>query len=146
MKRKRSALLNKGFTLIETIVALVIFSIAILGILASIITVYKHSIRNLIRTEAIEVAREELNKVKLMEFEDITPDKLNPENLKSCNPNDPRASIKRQVRNYQISFGRFFKVDLINQNLKKVTVIICWEYKGKDYKYSATTLVNRGNE
>ena len=146
MKRKKSALLNKGFTLIETIVALVIFSIAILGILASIITVYKHSIRNLIRTEAIEVAREELNKVKLMEFEDITPDKLNPKNLKSCNPNDPRASIKRQIRNYQISFGRFFKVDLINQNLKKVTVIVCWKYKGKDYKYSATTLVNRGNE
>lgn len=59
---------NQGFTLVEIMVALVVFSVVMLGLAAGLIAATKTNRQNVLRDEATRVANEELSRLKGLQF------------------------------------------------------------------------------
>ncbi len=120
---------EKGFTIVEALVSLTILAIVLLGLLAGVLKSYELVVRNQIRDEAVKVAQEILEEIRDSNFNNLPTSK---------------SPLSRQVRNYTITFTpNISVVDLIQGQVKKVSVTINWSYKGKSYSYTAETLVRR---
>jgi type IV pilus assembly protein PilV len=56
---------SRGFTLIEVLMALLILTVGLLGLLQSVNIAYEHTLRNRLRDEAAAIAEEQLNVMRL---------------------------------------------------------------------------------
>jgi len=134
---------RKGFTIIEILVALTILAVVLLGLYYSLIVSYKYSVANILRDEAIKIAQGEMERVRTMPFDNVTQNQLNPPGLSSCNTLYPSGFIERQVRSQKFKFGEYFQVSDISQNLKQVTLTVCWKYRGKDHRYTVESIIRK---
>jgi len=55
------ALVARGFTLVEVMMALLVMTVGLLGLLQSVNVAYEHNIRNRLREEALLVGEEQMN-------------------------------------------------------------------------------------
>jgi type IV pilus assembly protein PilV len=63
---------DRGFTLVEMLMALLIMTVGLLGLLQSLQVAYQHSTRNRLREEGILLAEEQMNELRLLTFNNIT--------------------------------------------------------------------------
>ncbi|UOD34525.1 prepilin-type N-terminal cleavage/methylation domain-containing protein [Deferribacteraceae bacterium V6Fe1] len=124
-----------GFTLIEVLVSLTIFAVALLGMLGAIINIKEINTRNIIRDEAIKASQEIFNDLRNSAYTGIGNIGSTP-----CDPNDNSSNFTRQLRNFNILFGRTDNV-AVSGNMKQVDMTLCWDYKGKRYEYKTSTLI-----
>jgi type II secretory pathway pseudopilin PulG len=129
---EQNVLLNKkekGFTIIEALVSLTILAIILIGLLAGILKSYEIVVRNQIRDEAVKTAQEILEDLRNRDFDNL-PNSLSP--------------ITRQIRNSSITFTPTINItDVVQGDVKKVSITINWNYKGKTYSYTTETLIRR---
>jgi type IV pilus assembly protein PilV len=59
--RKTSPKSSTGFTLVEMMMAMLVMTVGLLGLLQSINVAYEHNLRNKLREEALLVAEEQMN-------------------------------------------------------------------------------------
>ena len=52
---------SRGFTLIEVLMAMLVMTVGLLGLLQSVNVAYEHNLRNKLREEAVLVAHEQMN-------------------------------------------------------------------------------------
>lgn len=134
--------LSKGYTIIEVLIALVIFAVALLGLFAASSVIISNNLLNLERNTAINIASESLelarNSPNLNQFS------LNNGTL-SCEDSLNKCTVKRPIRSIPFCFGRYYKVIPVtgSSNLKKVIVEVCWKHKGKLKKITDETIVGR---
>jgi len=134
--------LKYGFSLIEVLVAIAIFSLVFLGLFATVSFIISNNLRNLERNEAVLILEESLESIGNKEYSSITEANLN-NGVSNCTNSLNKCQIKRQMRNFSVCFGRFFRINNLNSDLKKVLVEVCWRNKGKFYKISGETIVRR---
>ena len=60
-KRKTSLCAESGFTLIEVMMAMLVLTVGLLGLLQSVSIAYEHNLRNRLREEAVGLAEEHLH-------------------------------------------------------------------------------------
>ena len=125
----------RGFTLIEVLVSLVIFAVALLGMLAAMINIKGINIRNSIRDEAIKASQEIFNGLRNSTYASIGNQGSNP-----CDPGDNSTSFTRQLRSFNVLFGRTDNVT-VGTNVKQVDLTLCWDYRGVRYFYKNSTLI-----
>ncbi|MGA1862781.1 type II secretion system protein [Deferribacter thermophilus] len=130
---------KKGFTLIEMMVSLFIFSVALLGLVASMITVKKMNMRNNVRNIAIEQVNNEIEKLRAYGFNKIDNLIGSCENIE-CSPANDNCSMKAQYRNTWISIGKSFTVNT-SGTTKEIVITSCWELFGKKYTYTTQTYI-----
>jgi type IV pilus assembly protein PilV len=119
---------KKGFTLVEALVALSILAILLLGLLSSLIVSYEISTKNVIRDEAVKIAEEYAEKYRNMDLNSI--------------PASDTKTETRQIRNATVNFLITTTSTPISANkLKQVTITVEWNYKGKHYTHTITTIV-----
>lgn len=120
---------NKGFTLIESLVALVILAIILLGLLTGLMVAIDMNTRNILRDEAVKIA----DKYAEICRNDIT----------KCTS----STEERQFRNFKEEYNIDITIDNptitsgSNINVKIVTITVKWQYRGKEYSHTIKTAV-----
>jgi type IV pilus assembly protein PilV len=71
-RRKTSLLTNSGFTLLEIMMAMLIMTVGLLGLLQSIQVAYRHNAKNKMRERAVVLADDNLRSFSQLPFEKIT--------------------------------------------------------------------------
>ena len=64
---------SKGFTIIEVLMAVLVMTVGLLGLLQSVNVAYEHNLRNNLREEAVAVALEQMNAIRRMKLPKNTP-------------------------------------------------------------------------
>jgi len=125
---------SNGFTILEVLVALFLFSFILLGTLGIFLKTYDYSLKNELRNQAVKIAQEELEKYRNMDFNSILSE--------STTCSSSMDKVERQVRNENFVFIVARNItEEVPDSVKKIEITICWNVKGKEYNYTATTLI-----
>lgn len=141
---ERIAMLNnKGVTLIEMMISLVIVMIVSLALMQTALVGMNMNVRNSMRDEAVNVAEGRINELRSLPFtEKLTSGDLAAgvmvlpavsKNLRSTTidyiPTQTIADIKTAFE--------------IEANAKQITISVDWTYRGNSYTHSVTSIMRR---
>jgi len=130
---------KKGYTLVEVLVALLMFSVTLLGLFAAVSAVVSNSLLMLERTEAVSILTESLELAR--NSSDATA--LN-SGFQSCAESLSNCALRRRIKNLNVCFGRFYRAFPVNgTSLKRVSVEVCWKNRGRLLKVLGETIVGK---
>ena len=124
---------NKGMTLIEVMIALILLAITSLALIQSVLLATNINIINSLRDEAVSVTEQRLNELRSLPF--TAGDML------VTSPSVTEASISRHVRSVTCNFTVNKTITQVDVNTRQVTLIVTWPYKGKQYQHGVSTVV-----
>ena len=138
---------NKGLSLIEVIVSLLIMTVMLLGLAQTILFSISTNMKNVFRNEAVNIAEERMNGV-LIDTANTAHDGLR---------NIPYTSIAAQAGNFTVA--RTFRgaatmnytvttslTDISDAGTSTIsayqlTLTVSWSYKGTTYTHSTMTVI-----
>lgn len=141
---------EKGVTLVEVMIALVVALIVFLALMQTALVGIDANIRNILRDEALGVAAEKMDQARNLSFASL-----------GLSPATPSVSVvRRQVRNLKdpsnptedISFSATSTIRELDgdgnfgtddANNKQVNILVTWQWKGDNYTHSITTIRKR---
>jgi type IV pilus assembly protein PilV len=121
---------ERGITLIEVMISFVLIMITSLALMQSTMLAYSTNIRNETRDEAVKVAEQEMITIRNTPFDLLISDPTG-------------TAFTRNIRQYQASFTARRIVNPINANNKEVDLSIAWEYRGKQFTHTVSTVVRK---
>jgi prepilin-type N-terminal cleavage/methylation domain-containing protein len=138
----RSHINNKGVTLVEVMISLVIFLIVFMGLMQTALLSIDGNVRNVERDEAIAIANGEIDNLKIVPFGTLTT------------PNPPCRTVSRNFRNISKQFNLCDTItDLPDPDgtvkTKSIAVVVGWDHKketaaqlptNREFQHSITTL------
>lgn len=121
---------NKGFTLIEAVISMLLLTVMMLWTIQSMISAYNYAGRNQLRDEAVRISEELLTTARNTSYAALSPGTT------------PAYTITRQIRNYDYPFAIDREVVTEVPGLAySVSVNVGWSHKGKNYNHTATTII-----
>jgi len=128
---------NRGMTLIEVMIAIVITFIVFLGLSGSGIFVLNENIKNSLRDEAVSVAGMEMEQVRNTSFD----------NLYLAPGTQSVDNVVRQIRGLTVNFGVTRTVTILDLNNLQVSINVTWDRtennQTKSYNDNIATIVRR---
>ena len=119
---------KKGFTLIETLIAVSILTIAMLAILNTIVISFQYGMRNSIRNEAIKMAEKKMNELRNTAFSSLA---------------SSSSSETRTFRNLTVTYTQQWTVSVLSANSTAIDVSVSWTYMGQSYSHSTASIVSQ---
>ena len=119
---------KSGFTLVEVMIAMLIMSVGLFGLLQSVNVAYEHNARNRLREEAVQVAEEQMNELRARQFDDISASRLSTVN----------RAIAGGFRNFSVALLS----QTLGGNSKKITVTVSWTFKRLRSEHAIYTMKN----
>lgn len=132
---------NQGFTLMEFVVATLILTVGLLGMLSAVNTATKHNLGNVLRAEAVTLGDDEIMNVRSRAFASISTNLSNPPDpAKDKVP--PFVTKTRNVRGVMKDFSvqRYVKQQVTQS--KEVIVTVRWVQNNKTYSHSVSSVVS----
>jgi prepilin-type N-terminal cleavage/methylation domain-containing protein len=124
---------DKGFTLIEVLVAIVILFISMMAVLHALGLSVEHNMKNIIMDEAIRISEQRMNELR---NEPIT-------SLASSTPLT-QIIIVRGIRNTSITYTVDWIVENLSADSRAIQVLVQWRWKNIDHQHTATSIVSSG--
>jgi type IV pilus assembly protein PilV len=123
---------NRGFTLIELVVAFGILMVGMLGLMESINIAMAHNLRNSLRQEAVQIGDQQLNAARALAFADV---------VTQTTP----VAVTRNIRSISKSFTSQRTVTDLpaggTPTSKQVQVTVTWQFKGVTYTHIVNTVI-----
>ena len=110
---------NRGVSLVEVMIALVILLIVFLGLIQAAILSIDHNTRNEVRDEAVRIASEAMTQTRATAFSTLV------DTGGACAALNP-ATVTRNFRNQAIIYNRCRTVANIDADNRQVTVTVTW--------------------
>lgn len=107
---------SAGFTLIEVLMAMLIMTVGLLGLLQSVNVAYEHNSRNRLRDEAMQVGEEQMNVFR--------------SRVNSTPAFTPVTTVPRGIGGVTRSFTVTRQSDATGEHSKRLRVAIGWTFKG----------------
>lgn len=139
---------DRGFTLVEALVALVILAIILFGLLAGLLISLQYNLLNFMREEAGSVAQECIENMRSTPFANIPVVNIDCNDNTTVNVSTPCLDtgganvVTRQVRNTNVNYRVGWTVT-DRTNIKELYVEVCWTYRGRNYSYETRTFIGR---
>ena len=121
---------NKGFTLLETVIAMTILTVMMLGTLQALIGTYQFARKNTLRDHAVKLADEVLTDFRNTPFSAL------------ANGTQTAVNYQRQINNANIAYTTTATIaEPVTNVAKTVQLVTTWAYKGNQYNVTTTTIV-----
>jgi prepilin-type N-terminal cleavage/methylation domain-containing protein len=119
---------KKGFTLIETLIAVSILTIAMLAMLNTIVISFQYGMRNSIRNEAIKMAEKKMNELRNTTFSSLA---------------SSTSTETRTFRNLTVTYTQQWTVSVLSTTSTAINVAVSWTYMGQPYTHSTASIVSQ---
>lgn len=121
---------DKGFTLVEAMVAILLLAVLLLGALTGLIASYKATSQNALRDEGIKLAQELINDARNTPYASLVVGAAAP------------YTITRQVTNTNVPYTIQQTVTEVVVGLDRMVQIdVSWAHQGQNYTHTATAIV-----
>jgi prepilin-type N-terminal cleavage/methylation domain-containing protein len=124
---------NKGFTLIEVLVAVFILFISMLAVLHALGLSVEHNMKNIIMDEAVRISEQRMNELR------NTPITA----LVSSTPST-QLIISRNFRNTTIDYTVNWVIESLSADSRTIQVLVQWNWKNIGHQHTATSIVSAG--
>ncbi|WP_240732218.1 prepilin-type N-terminal cleavage/methylation domain-containing protein [Geobacter sp. FeAm09] len=124
---------DRGFTLIEFLVALVILMVGLLGLLQAVNVSLNHNLQNQLRNEGVIVADEQMAKEMAKGY-----DLVSTSTRTYVVSNRP---VLNALKNFSVS-----RSGTTIQNSKQVNIVVTWHHKGASYNHEAAAVITKTNQ
>jgi len=125
---------NKGFTLIEILIAMVIILVLLMALVQAALLSIDSNLRNLLRDEAVRVAEERMNGMlvdsagtQYQGFRTLPFDSPLLVATAQCTGADVSRSFRNATRNYRVCWN----IQDATADVKRIEVIVGWDYKNE---------------
>ncbi len=120
---------NKGFTLIEVLVASLMLTISMLGALDVIVLSMQQNLNNLSRDESVRIAEQKMNELRNSSFASLS---------------SGSSVVKRSLKKFVKDFNVVWTVSTLTANSVAVEVAVGWSTRGRVYSHTITSIISRG--
>jgi len=129
---------QKGFTLVEFLVAIVILTVGLLGLLQSVNVSIQNNLTSELRREASVIADEEITKDLAKGSSQIGFDAIST----TTKSYPVQRKVLTGFRNFSVT-----KIgSSVSANSKQVDVQVVWRYKGNRHTYGGSSVVTRSQQ
>ena len=116
-------------SLIEVMIAIVLLMIVSLALMQTSLVGYQANLQNTLREEATRVADEAMGSKRDTPFPDLV---------------SGAADVYRNFRGFSVKYTVTTTVTVLGAlNSKQVNVLVEWEYRGKKYNHSITSIMGQ---
>lgn len=129
---------NKGVTLIEMMISLVILLVVSLALMRTSTLGLKTNVQNALRDEAVNIAEMRVNQLRDVPFP--TPPVIS-DLTATVNALDPL--VTRTFRGFTTTYTPTRTVTDLNADSKQITISVSWIYSGQTSTHTVTTILRK---
>ena len=138
---------NKGVTLVEVMIALVILLLVFLALMQTALVSIDANMKNVLRDEAVSIAEQRLNTARSLPFDSLVNDAA-----ALPTPNDCPGTFavgERVQRDFRNIINKDFCSNMtvtplgVTGDTRQVNIRVIWNWKGEAFIHSITTLIRR---
>jgi len=149
MKNRMSA--QKGVSLVEVMIALVILLIVFIGLIQASLLTIQANVRNSARDEAVRITADQMDRLRAASFDDMNRDGIadaDPLNYTiiygTAVTTTTRPDLRRQLRgttvDYTVTVSICGASCALNGDNKRITVTTGWSRQGENFTHEVVTV------
>ncbi|MCE5194873.1 MAG: prepilin-type N-terminal cleavage/methylation domain-containing protein [Nitrospiraceae bacterium] len=130
-----SCVKNRGFSLVEVMIALVIFLFVFLALMQTALVSIDSNTRNLLRDEAVGIADARMVQLRNLAFTDA-----------ALTQNWPAGAVEAGIPSNARNLGNIIftprrTIRDLNVRNKQITVTVTWTWKNENYTHNISTII-----
>lgn len=129
-----SRLNNRGFTLIEVMVAMLITLVGLLGLLQAVSVATEHNLKNGLRDEALKVGEDQMSSLWVKPFDNYSD---------AYTPISVPSRLRGFSKNYTVTRTTNKLPNAVSYDSRELIVNVGWTYKNESFQHEVHSVRTR---